>query len=100
MLTSQRELTETFGDPTFYKDSSGNPIHGYELNEWGLQSAYSFLGIANRAYVLRANVDMSQLVGSASAPTADPSNGTYGLTLQQANMVSLNGHRLIKNLKQ
>ncbi len=81
LLTSQRELTETFGDPTFYKDSSGNPIHGYELNEWGLQSAYSFLGIANRAYVLRANVDMGQLVGSASAPTADPSNGTYWFDL-------------------
>ncbi len=81
LLTSQRELTETFGDPKFYKDASGNPIHGYELNEWGLQSAYSFLGIANRAYVLRANVDMSELVGSASAPTSAPANGTYWFDL-------------------
>ena len=52
LISSQRELTETFGDPKFYTDVSGNSLHGYELNEWGLQAAYSFLGVANRAYVL------------------------------------------------
>jgi hypothetical protein len=77
LISSQRELTETFGDPTFYTDASGNPINGYELNEYGLQAAYSFLGVANRAFVLRANVDLSSLAGSATAPTAAPSNGTY-----------------------
>ena len=49
LISSQRELTETFGDPKFYTDASANPLHGYELNEWGLQAAYSFLGVANRA---------------------------------------------------
>ena len=77
LISSQRELTETFGDPTFYTDASGNPINGYELNEYGLQAAYSFLGIANRAFVLRANVDLADLAGSATAPTAAPTNGTY-----------------------
>lgn len=77
LISSQRELTETFGDPTFYTDSSGNPINGFELNEYGLQAAYSFLGIANRAFVMRANVDLADLAGSATAPTADPNNGTY-----------------------
>ena len=81
LLSSQRELTETFGDPKFYTDASNNPIHGYELNEYGLQAAYSFLGIANRAYVLRVNVDTSELVGSASAPTARPTDGTYWFDL-------------------
>ena len=61
LISSQRELTETFGDPKFYTDSSGNALNGYELNEYGLQAAYSFLGIANRAFVLRANVDLSAL---------------------------------------
>ena len=28
LLTSQRELAETFGDPVFYTDSNNNPIHG------------------------------------------------------------------------
>jgi hypothetical protein len=81
LISSQRELTETFGDPKFYKDTSGNSLHGYELNEWGLQAAYSFLGVANRAYVLRANVDTAELVGSASAPTAAPTDGTYWFDL-------------------
>ena len=81
LISSQRELTETFGDPKFYQDASGNSLHGYELNEWGLQAAYSFLGVANRAYVLRANVDTSELLGSASAPTANPTDGTYWFDL-------------------
>jgi len=81
LISSQRELTETFGDPKFYTDSSGNALNGYELNEFGLQAAYSFLGIANRAFVLRANVDMSELSGSATAPTAESTNGTYWFDL-------------------
>ena len=81
LISSQRELTETFGDPKFYTDSSSNPLHGYELNEWGLQAAYSFLGLANRAYILRANVNLTDLIGSASSPTADPSDGTYWFDL-------------------
>ena len=81
LISSQRELTETFGDPKFYTDASGNSLNGYELNEYGLQAAYSFLGVANRAFVLRANVDTSQLLGSASAPTATPTDGTYWFDL-------------------
>jgi hypothetical protein len=51
------------------------------LNEYGLQAAYSFLGVANRAYVLRANIDTGELLGSATAPTADPTDGTYWFDL-------------------
>ena len=57
LMTSQRELAETFGDPVFKTDTSNNPIHGGETNEFGLQAAYSYLGVANRAYVVRAGVD-------------------------------------------
>ena len=81
LITSQRELTETFGDPKFYTDASGNSLNGYELNEYGLQAAYSFLGIANRAYVLRANIDLADLMGSSSAPTSRPTDGTYWFDL-------------------
>ena len=85
LISSQRELTETFGDPKFYTDASGNPLHGYELNEWGLQAAYSFLGVANRAFVLRANVDTSDLVGSATPPTANPTDASYWFDLASSN---------------
>ena len=76
LVSSQRELTETFGNPSFYNSAAGTPIHGYELNEYGLLAAYSILGISNRAYVLRADVDLGELAPSASRPTGAPSNGT------------------------
>lgn len=82
LVTSQRELTEIFGTPLFYKNSSQNPIHGGELNEYGLQAAYSFLGIANSAYVIRADVDMNDLVSQYTEPGADPASGTYWLDTQ------------------
>lgn len=78
LITSQRELLTSYGNPVF-KTSGGTPLHGHELNEYGLQAAYSFLGIANRAYVLRANIDLSELEASASEPTADPASGSYWL---------------------
>lgn len=81
LISSQRELTETFGDPKFYTDSANNSLNGYELNEYGLQAAYSFLGIANRAFILRANINLSQLIGSANAPSAAPTNGSYWFDL-------------------
>ena len=70
-ITSQRELLQNFGNPSF-KTSGGTPVHGDETNEYGLAAAYSFLGLANRAYVLRADVDLGQLDASATAPSAKP----------------------------
>src|SRR6056300_1729584 len=48
LITSQRDLVETFGEPLFYTDTNNNPIHGGELNEYGLQASYSLLGVSNR----------------------------------------------------
>ncbi|MBE26565.1 MAG: hypothetical protein CMN33_02640 [Saprospirales bacterium] len=79
LLTSQRDLADTFGDPIFKSDSNNNMIHGGELNEYGLQAAYSYLGIANRAYVVRADVDLAELEATATAPAANPTDGTYWL---------------------
>ena len=76
LLTSQRDLVDTFGDPIFKTDTTNNPIHGSELNEYGLQAAYSYLGIANRAYVVRADIDLGQLEASVTAPAATPQDGT------------------------
>jgi hypothetical protein len=78
-ITSQRDLNDTFGIPTFYTDTSGNPIHGSELNEYGLQAAYSLLGVSSAAYVVRAPVDLSQMSPRASAPSGDPNDGSYWL---------------------
>jgi hypothetical protein len=82
LLTSQKDLADTFGDPVFKTDSNNNPIHAGEQNEYGLQAAYSLLGVSNRAFVVRANVDLDQLNASAEAPSANPANGTYWLDTQ------------------
>lgn len=79
LVSSQRELAELFGDPMFYTDSNNTPVHGNELNEYGLQAAYSYLGTNNRAWILRADLDLSELVPSTSQPTGDPRPGTYWL---------------------
>jgi len=77
-ITSQRELLQNFGNPVF-KTSGSTPLHGSEQNEYGLMAAYSFLGIANRAYVLRADIDLNELDASSTAPTKAPANGAYWL---------------------
>jgi len=82
LITSQRELTDLFGDPEFIVDSNNNPVHGGELNEYGLQAAYSYLGVASRAYVVRADIDTGQLNATSEAPSANPPNGTYWLDTQ------------------
>ena len=79
LLTSQKDLGDTFGIPKFYTDSSNNPIHAGEQNEYGLEAAYSFLGVSNRAYVVRADLDLAQLTGTSTAPTSAPADGTYWL---------------------
>lgn len=76
-ITSQRDLADTFGTPLFYTDAQGNPVHGGELNEYGLQAAYSLLGVSSRAYVVRADLDLSQLVAKSSVPTGSPTSGTW-----------------------
>ena len=79
LITSQRDLTATFGNPFFYKTTIGTPINGYELNEYGLLAAYSALGVTNRAYVQRCDIDLTQLTASLVRPTGEPDNGTYWL---------------------
>jgi hypothetical protein len=79
LVTSQRDLSATFGNPFFYKTTVGTPINGYELNEYGLLAAYSALGITNRAYVQRVDIDLSELTASLVRPTGEPNDGTFWL---------------------
>jgi len=78
-VTSQRDLVNLYGTPFFYSTTNGTPIQGYELNEYGLLAAYSLLGVTNRCYVIRANIDLASLVGQTGRPTGAPDNGTYWL---------------------
>lgn len=79
LVTSQRDLAQTFGNPFFYKTSAGTPINGYELNEYGLLAAFSVLGVSNRAYVQRADIDLSELTASLVRPLGAPTADSYWL---------------------
>jgi hypothetical protein len=79
LITSQRDLSATFGVPFFYKTTAGTPINGYELNEYGLLAAYSALGVSNRCYVQRADIDLSELTATLTRPTGNPDDGDYWL---------------------
>jgi hypothetical protein len=67
-VTSQRELTQFFGDPTFAL------TEGAETSEYGLLTAYSYLGQGSQAYIVRADIDLGALASSETAPTG-PANG-------------------------
>lgn len=79
LITSQRDLASVFGAPFFYNTTAGTPINGFELNEYGLLAAHSVLGISNRAYIQRADVDLGELTASLVRPIGAPNNGTNWL---------------------
>ena len=82
LVTSQKDLVDTFGDPVFKTDNNNNPIHVGEQNEYGLQAAYSTLGVSNRAFIVRADIDLNMLDAKDAAPASEPFNGTHWLDTQ------------------
>ena len=76
-FTSQRDLVTAMGTPTFRLSSAGTPVHAGELNEYGLMTAYSALGLGNQLYAIRADIDLDQLVGTSVRPRNNPEDGTY-----------------------
>ena len=73
-FTSQRDLVTQMGTPTFQVSSGGTPVNGSELNEYGLLTAYSALGLGNQCFAIRADVDLTHLVGTSVRPIGDPAN--------------------------
>lgn len=57
-ITSLKQSLELYGVPYFRKDTSGNEFHGDARNEYGLLALNQFLGTGNRAYVIRADIDL------------------------------------------
>lgn len=81
VLTSQRDVITYFGNPAFYNNANTVPLHGYELNEYGLLTAYSLLGVSSRCYVIRADVPLDELASLSGRPLDDPKDQTYWLDL-------------------
>jgi len=79
LVTSQRELASLYGNPFFYSTTNGTPLNGYELNEYGLLAAHSVLGVSNRAYVQRVDVDLAALSARLTRPVGDADDNSYWL---------------------
>ena len=58
-VTSLKQSTELYGTPVFLEDANGNQHHGDARNEYGIFALNQFLGIGNKAYVIRANVNLN-----------------------------------------
>lgn len=78
---SQRELVAGLGYPVFQQSAAGTPLHGNELNEYGLMASYSSLGLGNRIYAIRADVDLNQLLPTTVRPQGKVNDGTYWFDL-------------------
>lgn len=72
-VTSQRELTQFYGDPIFSSEE------GAETSEFGLLTAYSYLGQGAQAYIVRAGIDLSELIATTIAPTGPANNNQFWL---------------------
>lgn len=83
IVDSQRTLVQLYGNPVFVT-SAGAPVHGDETNETGLLAAHSALGLTNLAYVIRADIDLGQIVPNRVEPVLSPPDGTYWLNKTQA----------------
>lgn len=81
VFTSQREVISSLGSPIFKQSASGTPIHGSPLNEYGLMAMYSTMGVINRCYAVRADVNLKELEATSVRPKGDPDNGTNWLDL-------------------
>jgi hypothetical protein len=80
LITSQRDALQTFGNPTFYS-SGGTVQQDNQLNELGLFTLYEYLGIANQAYAIRADVDLGELIPTSTEPSGPPTSGQSWLDL-------------------
>jgi hypothetical protein len=80
-FTSQRDLVTALGTPTFQVSANGTPINASEINEYGLLTAYSAMGITNQLFAIRADIDLNQLTGTSIRPTGPEANGTNWLNL-------------------
>jgi len=76
LVTSQRELTQYFGNIDF-RTVSGTVQQGDETNDYGLLAAYSFLGQSAAAYIVNADVNVTQLRPSSAEPVGPAANLTY-----------------------
>lgn len=69
-ITSLGQSVDTYGVPYFRQSNIGVEQHGDCRNEYGLFALNQYLSLGNRAYVVRANVDLADSPVITLVPTA------------------------------
>jgi len=85
IVTSQREVIDRYGVP-YFAELNGTVLQGDERNEYGLYGLYDAMGTTSLAYVLRADIDLSQLTAREEEPTSNVKNGTLWLDESNSNL--------------
>ncbi len=75
-FTAQSDLLDAYGNPVFVT-SDGLPVQGDETNEYGLLTAYMMLGLTSYAYIVRANIDLGELMSTSVEPFFPAPNNTF-----------------------
>lgn len=79
-VTSLQQSLQLYGVPHFRDDGAGNEFHGDARNEYGLFALNQFLNRGNRAYVVRADINLDDspvTFMSLGVPVVDASSSTY-----------------------
>lgn len=82
VFTSQTDLLDEYGNVVFVT-SDGQPVHGDETNEYGLITAYTVCGITQIVAIVRADLDLGQLVPSTVEPVLPAPDNTFWIDTTQ-----------------
>jgi phage tail sheath protein FI len=80
-VTSTTQAIATYGVPYFRTDISGNALHGDARNEYGLAALNMTLTTLSKAYVVRADIDLSDNDIVSLTPNAPTLSGTGNGTM-------------------
>lgn len=58
-VTSLQQSLQLYGIPSFRRSLAGAEFHGDSRNEYGLLALNQFLSVGDRAFVVRANIDLN-----------------------------------------
>lgn len=111
-ITSIKQSIETYGTPVFLTTSTSSPsattslpYHGDSRNEYGLLALNQYLSVGNRAYVVRAHVNLlddlptlrtvwdskvseaQTLLGALATDYINNYNSTYGLVTNEHDVI-------------
>jgi hypothetical protein len=66
-VTGLAQSEDLYGIPRFLTDDASQPMHGDARNEYGVDALNKFLEIGDRAFVVRANVDLDDSYANQKA---------------------------------